>query len=209
VISTSVLVSAVAALVLVGGCSTRTPGSAVADPVATGPGSAAPGSSNNYGAPKVTTPLDTTRYQHTPCSTLTSPQQHALGITTPGKATDDSLGGICDWNLASGIAYTVGFNVRYAAGDARGIANAYEIGGADMTPLPDISGQPAVTEPSQNVDHGCTIYLGATDEIEYVVTVDEQLDIDPKTGARLPGGDACAAATQVAGYATTTMRSGS
>lgn len=208
VISTLAMTTAVVALVLVSGCSTSTAGSA--DPQGAPPpatttgattttGDSGPSSSaNTFGAPKVTTPLDTTRFQSTPCSVLTSAQQHGLGITAAGKITQDPAGAICNWDLDSGPVYTFGFDVKFADGDAKGLANAYEVGGSEMKALPDIGGQPAATQPSQNVNGNCTIWIGATDDIEYAV------DVAIPTGPA----DPCTVATRIATAATATMKSG-
>jgi hypothetical protein len=209
VISTLAMTTAVVALVLVSGCSTSTAGSAGPQgnpPPATTTGAAAPtgdngpssSSANTFGAPKVTTPLDTTKFQSTPCSVLTSAQQHSFGITAAGKTNPDPAGAICNWDLDSGPVYSFGFDVKFADGDAKGLANAYEVGGSEMKALPDIGGQPAVTQPSQNVNGDCTIWIGATDDIEYAV------DVAIPTGPD----DPCTVATQIATAATSTMKSG-
>ncbi|HEY3611852.1 MAG TPA: DUF3558 domain-containing protein [Pseudonocardiaceae bacterium] len=194
VIPTSALVIAT---VVLAGCATQTAGSAR-------PANHAPPttSSANFGAPKVTTPLDTTKYQANPCGTLTPAQLQALGITQPGKVTADPTGGFCDWSPQLDVVYTLGFNTTFEPGDAEGLANVYQIGGPNsITRLPDVHGQPAVTQPSQNTGGSCTIYLGATDVISYGIAV------------TIPGGqphfaDPCTVATQIADDATATMKSG-
>jgi hypothetical protein len=223
VIPTSALATAVFAVALVSGCSTSTAGSAAPDaPTAgadagstQGTGSADPSEGNaanagtgdnagtdgsGSGAPKVTTALDTTRFQSTPCSVLTTAQQQALGITKAGKPTPDPAGATCNWDLASPVAvYGFGFDVTFPAGQAKGLGNAYQAGGSQMKALPDIGGQPAVTQPSQNTGGNCTIWVGATDEIEYAATV------SIATGPH--ASDPCTVATRIATDATTTMRS--
>jgi hypothetical protein len=221
VIPTSALATAVVALALVSGCSTSTTGSPAPDATGTqGTGSADPsaenggnagdagnagddgtaGSNSGTGAPKVTTPLDTTRFQPTPCSVLTTAQQQALGITKAGKPTPDPAGATCNWDLTSPVAvYGFGFDVTFPAGQAKGLANAYQAGGAEMKALPDIGGQPAVTQPSENTGGNCTIWVGATDEVEYAATV--SIPTGPHAS------DPCTVATQIATDATTTMRS--
>ncbi len=188
----------VIATVVLAGCAAQTAGSA--QPADNAPPTT--GSANNFGAPKVTTPLDTTKYQANPCGTLTPAQLQALGITQPGKVTADPTGGFCDWSPQLDVVYTLGFNIEFQPGDAPGLANVYQIGGPNsIKRLPDVHGQPAVTQPSQNTGGSCTIYVGATDMISYGVAV------------TIPGGlphfaDPCTVATQIADDVTTTMKSG-
>jgi hypothetical protein len=195
VIPTSALVIAT---VVLAGCAAQTPGSA--QPANNAPPTTS--SADNFGAPKVTTPLDTTKYQANPCGTLTPAQLQALGVTQPGKVTPDPTGGFCDWSPQLDVVYTFGFNIKFEPGDAQGLANVYEIGGASsIKRLPDVHGQPAVTQPSQNTDGSCTIYLGATDVISYGATV----EIAPG----LPHfADPCTVALQIADDTTATMKSG-
>jgi hypothetical protein len=113
-----------------------------------------------FGAPAVTTRLDTTKYQADPCDTLTAGQLSALGITQPGKITPSDDGAICAWSPRYDVSYAVGFNTRFDPGAAAGLANAYQTAGpGSMTRLPDVHGQPAATQTSQNTDGSCTIYL--------------------------------------------------
>jgi hypothetical protein len=186
------------ATVVLAGCASQTPGSA--RPASNAP--PATSSANNFGAPKVTTPLDTTKYQANPCGTLTPAQLQALGITQPGKVTPDPTGALCDWSPQLDVVYTLGFNTTFQPGDAKGLANAYQLGGpSSMQRLPDVHGQPAVTQPSQNTDGSCIIYLGATDVISYGVAV--------TIAAGLPHfADPCTVAAQIADDVTATMKSG-
>jgi len=188
----------VIAMVVLAGCSTPTVGSA--RPAGNAPPTT--NSANNFGAPKVTTPLDTTKYQANPCATLTPAQLQALGIGQPGKVTPDPTGALCDWSPQLDISYTFGFNTSFEPGDAKGLANAYQLGGpSSMQRLPDVHGQPAVTQPSQNTDGSCTIYLGATDVISYAAAV--------VIAAGLPHfADPCTVAARIADDATATMKSG-
>jgi hypothetical protein len=152
-------------------------------------------------APKVTTPLATARFQTDPCATLTSAQRHALGITGAGTVEHSRLGDICDWSPRYDLTYALGFDVEFDAGAPVGLANAYDAAGPGaLVRLPDVHGQPAVTEPSQNTDGNCTIYLGATDRIEYVASV--------VIGHNEPRyRNPCSVARQIADDATATMKS--
>jgi hypothetical protein len=163
--------------------------------------SQSPDTANNYGAPKVATPLDTTKWQSNPCAALTPNQLAALGVTQQGKLTPDPTGGVCDWSPQLDAHYGLGFNAQFDPGEARGLANDYEFAQGTLRRLPDIEGQPAVTQPAQNTDGSCTIYVGATDTVDYVTTV--------LISTGLPHyDDPCSVATQVAEDATVTMRAG-
>jgi hypothetical protein len=206
----AVPVSAVVTAVALGlaGCSTTTTGTPSAEDAVTGTTgdgsdeSAAPGPGNGYGAPKVTTPLNITKWQASPCDTLTTAQQRALGITKQGTVDRSDLGNICDWSPAYDLTYALGFNIKFDPGSATGLANAYQAAGpGGMRRLPDVHGQPAATEPSQDTGGSCTIYLGATDQIEYAASV--------TIGDREPQyPNPCSVAQEIADDATATMKSG-
>jgi hypothetical protein len=184
---------------LVTGCASTVAGSA--RPVAGSP-SRSNDSANNYGAPKVTTPMDTRKYWPNPCSALTQAQLTALGVTQPTKIEPNPTGNICHFSPQLDVQYAIAFTMAFGPGEAKGLGNVYQIAsGNDLRRLPDIDGQPVVTQPSQNTEGECTFYLGATDDVSYGVSV--------SVGATLPHfDDPCTVAKQIAEYATTTMKSG-
>lgn len=198
--------------VLVAGCTAVTTGTAAPENNAVQntpqPGAqssnndATPGPVNNYGAPHVTTPLNTAKYQPDPCSALTPTQLTAIGIGVAGTVQQDEQGNVCHWDIADDTNYAFTFNLVFPAGEPLGLANAYQAAGPGaLTRLPDVHGQPAVTEPSQNTDGECAIYLGATDEVEYAVSV--------IIGPEQPHySDPCTVAQEIADDTTATMKSG-
>jgi hypothetical protein len=193
------------ATVVVVGASCASPTSGRAQPAADPPPpttSNTPRGDDNFGAPKVTTPLDTAKYQPNPCTTLTTAQQTALGITTPGTLAPGDEGAICSWSPKYDISYSFGFNLKFLPGEATGLANAYQTAGpGSMKRLPDVHGQPAATQPSQNTNGSCTIYLGATDVISYAAAV--------VIGTGEPHyADPCTIASALADATTATMKSG-
>ncbi len=171
---------------LVAGCTSSTGGSAQPQPGGDGPApttrAASPSSANdNYGAPA---------------------QLQALGITQPGKLTTDPKGNFCEWSSQLDVSYTFAFNTGFQPGDAKGLANIYEFATpGSMRRLPDIDGQVAVTQQSQNTNGSCTIYLGATDAVSYAV------DVEVEAG-QPHYNDPCTPAQQVAQAATATMKAG-
>lgn len=191
------LLTAVLGGFLVAGCQAILPGTAL-------PGSTAgaPTTSNDFGAPKVTTPLDTAKFQPDPCTALTQAQQQALGIAVAGHPQATAQGSICQWSPRYDAVYGFGFNVRFPQGEATGLANAYQNAGqGGMRRVPDVDGQPAAVDPSQDTGGLCAVYLGATDQVDYVATVSlgpDQPDYQ----------NPCSVAQQIAAAATATMKSG-
>lgn len=185
----------------VAGCASATPGTA--EPATSGHSGDrhTPDTGNDYGAPRVARSLDTTKWQANPCTALTTAQLATLGVGQAGTLTPDPSGGVCDWSPQLDVHYGLGFNTQFQPGEAKGLGNDYEFARGTLRRLPDIEGQPAITQPSQNTDGNCTIYIGATDDIDYVTTV--------IISAGLPHyDDPCSVAEQLATDATTTMRTG-
>jgi hypothetical protein len=170
--------------------------------------SAKPGPGNRYGAPKVTQPLDVTKYIEQPCSTLTTAQVHGLNLAKAGVPDQDAQGSTCTFSPKYDVVYDVAFNVHFDEGQPTGLANAYWYANGTaftknyMKRLPDIDGVPEVTEPIQNTDGGCYIYLGATDQISFATGVTVSSSAEPQYRM------ACSIAQQLAKDVTETMRSG-
>lgn len=124
-----------------------------------------------------------------------------IGITVTGYVASDPQGNICHWSPFPDTDYAFGFTTVFPDGQVHGLANAYEVAGpGEMRRLPDVDGQPAATEPDQNTDGNCTIYLGATDQIEYAATV--------LIGQGRPDySNPCSLAQQIADDTTATMKS--
>lgn len=190
------------AALFVAGCATGTAGRPTAAPPTGASASQPATNADTYGAPKVTSPLDTTKYQPNPCVALTSAQLRAIGIGVAGTVQQDTQGNVCHWAVAPDTNYAFAFDLAFPPGEPSGLANAYQAAGpGDLRRLPDVHGQPAVTEPSQNTGGNCTIYLGATDHVEYAVSV---LVGQGRPQYRNP----CSVAGQIADAVTATMKSG-
>jgi hypothetical protein len=194
------------AVVLVAGCSSGTTGSALPTGGATTPagvahtsGSSASGSAS-YGAPKVSTPMDTTKYQQNPCAALTSAQVASFGLAGPGtQATGTTVdntasGPTCSWFVGrtmtiAGIAFFTDYH------DSRGKGLGFDYSSGTPHRLADIQGQPAVLH--ERGQGTCQIDVGATDDVFYAAKVMGWTSSDP-----------CTEAEQVATAATATMKSG-
>jgi hypothetical protein len=199
--------TAVIALSLLGGCATPTPGipSAGGSPATSRPASHA-AAHNTYGAPRVSTPLDTTRFQSAPCSVATAAQVQAISLT-PDTGPIAPPPNACGWNLphnAFGMGIgtvTAGFVLRpLDHGDPLGLAGVYRYyqrSDSVITRLPDIDGQPAVVVvPIRQ----CDVWVGLTDDLAYHVHV----EIDDQTSTV----DSCVSAKAFAAVAIATMKSG-
>src|SRR5690242_512041 len=89
--------------VTVTGCTTISPGEAT--PATTSESSTAGSTSSSGdegdlpsdGAPKVKDPLDTTRFEQDPCSSLSTKQAQDLNLPTNGKQEEIPYGVGCEW----------------------------------------------------------------------------------------------------------------
>jgi hypothetical protein len=213
------LTTAATALLLVSGCSSNTPdaaGPTTGAPTPTGgtgsTSSASPsgsnggngggeGNSNLHGAPSIGSPMDTAKYQQSPCSALTSAQQQSLGFGQAGQNQPSQKGNVCIWNMSgSSGSYSVGFDDVASADDpAVGLADYYQHGTSGFTALPDIQGLPAIKVVKG--DGQCQIVIGASNSVAF----NGGVVLSPgNTGYR----DPCGEAMKIATAAASTMKSG-
>ena len=182
---------AVAAMVVLTGCSGGTTGGSGTTTGSAGPATTASGG----GAPKVTTPLDISRFSQNACGALTATQLTALGVKDKSpvsgtmKGISGALGPNCAWLTSTNGTITIGFST------STGLSYWYSGGGSPQR-LPDIDGQPAIlSSPASN--GGCDISVGASDTSFYDATVGSA------------GSDPCSLAQQVATAIAQTIKSGS
>jgi hypothetical protein len=203
--SAFIVLAGLAALLLAGGCSSPTTGTATAGTSSAPATSVAAPTSNTNGAPKVATPVDSTKYQSAPCSVVTPAQVQTLNIT-PRKGYVPA--NACGWDLPNnniGMSpggVTAGFVLHPMKPDEPlGLAGIYgyyhAIGSSPPSRLPDIQGQPAVMVKPTNK---CDVYVGLTDNLVFHVSV---LITDPQSTTV----DPCALAQNFAAAAMTTMKS--
>jgi hypothetical protein len=156
------------------------------------------------GAPKVTNPLDTSRYRQNPCQILTPAQLQELNLRPEGEQRQAPLGLACDWRNQE-----TGGNVhlQWTDQDPRGLSAIYGANKAGkykyFMELPEVEGYPAVaSDATDGRDLGdCSVQVGTSDEINFYVSV--QL-----SRANVGKKDPCAAAVQAAGMAVRTMKAG-
>lgn len=191
-----------------GGGSTGTPAPATATSVP-GSGSSAPssgsdGSRTEHGAPKVSSPLDASKYLTQPCAVLTSAQTQGLNQPKPGKPDLDSAvakasGPSCSWRNSDALD---GFTVGFLSGNKKGLDDTYR--GKERFDAyfeeTSVDGYPAVFNDTNDArDTGrCTITAGISDTQSFVVAL---------TGVA-KGQASCEQAKQVASLVIQTIKGG-
>lgn len=158
-----------------------------------------------YGAPKVTHPLNTTKYQQNPCSVVTAAQLQALGGYVTGKASTSSIGPACLWTNTNTVSsLQVGYYNHGAY--AIGLTGIYMIKDKQYSYFQptQIADYPAVvTDRAGN--HGdkgtCIVYVGVEDDLLVAFQVNLNEDAPNYTTA-------CSVAQQFANDGMQTMKSG-
>lgn len=150
-------------IALVAGCSSG------AGTTATTTGTASTGSTlPAAGAPKVTNPLDTTKYQQNPCSVLAPAQLQALGNHGAGKPRQGPPGPTCQWidpSSSDSLAvsfYTTPAQIRI------GLTGSYQNRSSFRLFQPtQVNGYPAVIASQTDTgQHGsCDVLVGTADDI--------------------------------------------
>lgn len=157
------------------------------------------------GAPEVEVPLDTTRFQQAPCSTLTAKQaEDELNLPPQGKPEEIALGKGCEWyNPDTRGQVRVGF----LTGNPRGLSGFYDANEQGkysyFTVLAPIEGYPAIASDVEDRRPmgRCIIDVGVTDKLAFDVVV--QL-----SRANIGQTEPCEMAAKVAGMALRTMKKG-
>ncbi|WP_329068611.1 DUF3558 domain-containing protein [Amycolatopsis sp. NBC_01480] len=177
-------------VVLVGGCSGSTPGTAnPAPPGVSQSGPSTSTGSQNVEAPKVSTPLTVDKFLADPCSMLTPTQLSTMQLSQP-KADSASSGIGCGWRFGDG--YTA-VSASFLTTVKDGLTNAYRQKGTgyykDGYFEPTVvSGFPAVlANTADRRDQGqVTMLVGLSDQTEMLVLIQGT-----------PGSNATTAATNV------------
>jgi hypothetical protein len=156
------------------------------------------------GAPAVTNPLDTTKYQQNPCSVLTAAQLQTLSINGPGKPNPGLIGPSCGWfdqSNFSSLDITFYTNPKVRIGLTGPYLNRKSF---QLFQPTQVNGYPAVI--ADRFGHGgkgdCEAFVGTADD----VLVDFHLLL---SSGEPHYTDACPVAQDAATAGVTTMRSGS
>ncbi|MBV9844416.1 MAG: DUF3558 family protein, partial [Kutzneria sp.] len=159
----------VSAVTLVAGCSAADGTPSPASPPSSSP---AGGDTTAQGAPKVKTPIDTTRFQAAPCTMLTTAQTQPFTITKPGDANagTSALGPGCSWsNAATGTGFTVEFITANPKGLSALYANKDIITkGGGYFEAATVQGYPAIFESSvdQRKEGTCGLDVAVSDALD-------------------------------------------
>lgn len=192
------------ALILASGCSDKQNGTATAVPTTGGntaptrePGSTTPSAPG--GAPKVTNPLDASKFLTQPCAVLSAAQLKTFNITTPGKSnTDSTTGPGCSWSNDD----LVGYNIGFLTINKNGLSDIYRAGKefweGYFEPT-EVDGYPAVFHDLTDgrPTGSCQIAVGISDTLAFRAVEQSSSDRGPK---------ACEGATAVAAAVIQTMK---
>lgn len=194
------IVAGTAALALLAGCdaSGGTTGTPTEAPQPTS-------GSNGAAAPKIQNPLDLAAFEADPCSTVTPAQVEAFGLTgITGRVNTSAPGPACAWvgsNTPAKMAPSVGIlpedtNLSTILPKKDTTYQVFE-------QLPDIQGYPSYIALSvdQRADGNCSVLTGVSDTKAILFTFQSE-EGSPKFS------DPCAAATEFADLAVTTIKAG-
>lgn len=211
------LVGLAAGLVIVvvvtaAGCSTSENGNPTAQPTTDvsvpdseeSSESSEPSEDDNYGAPRVDSPLDATGFLSQPCAVLSQAQLAEFSVTSPGIPTTtgavaENAGPFCTWHADPSLGSTIG--VGFVTGNKNGLSDTYR--GRDQFEHFEpttVDGYPAVfaNSPDLRSSGTCGITVGISDALAFNAT--EQ--------GRLDGQGSCDRARQVAQAALATLKVG-
>lgn len=161
--------------------------------------------SDSGGAPKVQNPLDVKAFEADPCSTVTAAQVQAFGLPgVTGRVNNTDLGAGCAW-LGSSTPARMAPAVAFLPEDTNistilpNKDTTYE----KFEQLPDIQGYPTYMAlvSDQRSGGGCSVLTGVSDKKAILFTFQSDKG-SPKYA------DPCAAATEFADLAITTIKAG-
>lgn len=186
-------------LALASGCTDKTNGTASPSGDSSAPPSPESSSATvpGPGVPKVETPLDVSRFQQSPCDSLTSAEsQELLGPdVVANPVVDDPAGPTCNWDVPA--VSQAGVGVTYFKKTQLGLTGIYQSKGTAypfFEPLDPIDGYPTVafgTVDERNTKGRCLLALGTSDTQQVNISVSlSEGNIGKK--------DPCAAAHDVA-----------
>ncbi len=195
---------AVASVLTLAGCTSEKPGTATPVPS----GSPSSSASSNPDVPKVSTPLDPSKYLSEPCTIVPASALSALKFTDPGTAQqrDEGLGAAgpsCGWQIRgvgqSMVVIIATGNRDRGAGGLAGLYTAHETGQFPfLEPAPEVEGYPAVyvDKRDRRPIGNCSLDVGIADDLVLAV----------HSGGYEGADDSCAAAQQVAAAIITTLK---
>ncbi len=196
------IVAGTAALALLAGCGTSgggttgTPTTTETQPTSGG---------NSAGAPKIQNPLDVKAFDADPCSTVTPAQVQAFGLPgVNGRVNSTEAGAACVWLGASTAAKMApGAGILREGTNLSTILPKKDVTYQVFEEQPAVQGYPAYLAlvADQRKDGGCDLLVGVSDERAMFFTF-SSFDGSPRYA------DPCAAVTEFANLAITTIKAG-
>ncbi|HWE89279.1 MAG TPA: DUF3558 domain-containing protein [Pseudonocardiaceae bacterium] len=125
------------------------------------------------GVPKVAHPLDASKFEAAPCSSVTASQLDALAVPSASRdAQQDVTGTGCVWSAGTGTAAN-GMYLTWDTSHTNGLGWVYQAGSTWTYWVPlTVNGYPAVQ--GGTVDNrqtgSCTIYVGVSDQLVFILT---------------------------------------
>jgi hypothetical protein len=166
--------------------------------------SATPSADAAPGVPKVTNPIDTTRFEKEPCAALTPDQLAQLAITTePRPDLDSKFGPGCEWNAYDEIGLTVGGVLLTVGSSLASLYKQHEQGQWPLFEPTDVAGYPGVKMDSLDAQPRgkCGVSVAVRDDLIYSL----QVSISSKSKDYE---DPCSPALKAAELAVSTMKAG-
>ncbi|MEU0530409.1 DUF3558 domain-containing protein [Amycolatopsis tolypomycina] len=165
---------------------------------------ASPSETSSGSVPKVSRPLDVSRFEKEPCAALVPGQLAEFGITRqPNSMPGDALGPSCTWNGLDEGGVTVGARLL-VGGSLAGLYKRHEQGGLPhFEPVADISGYPGVlTDLLDAQPQGkCSAEVAVSDDRLYSVQVTISRNSEDYANP-------CPVAKKAAEMAVSTMKAG-
>jgi hypothetical protein len=194
------IVAGTAALALLAGCGDS--GGTTGTPTA---GTQPTSAGNDAGAPKIQNPLDLKTFEANPCSTVTPAQVAAYGLPgVAGKVNTTAPGPTCGWpGLSTPAKMTPAVGILPEGTNLSTILPGAKSSYAVFETLPAIQGYPtylALTS-DQRSGGNCAVLTGVSDT-KAILTTFQSDKGSPKYA------DPCAAATEFADLAITTIKAG-
>lgn len=125
-----------------------------------------------HGAPKVSSPLKTDKFETDPCSVFTQEKLREYGVGQ-GEVNTDRLGKVCTWTTDEAGGIDLGWDTLEGRGITRFYLGNKNKAYAFFDVLPDIEGFPAVSFSTKDFrkDGICTVAVGVSDDRAFMLSL--------------------------------------
>lgn len=167
------------------------------------PSDSSSGADVTSNVPEVTDPIDTTAFEHAPCTVLTYTQLEELAISSEPEPSSQGLGPGCEWGDIFDDGITIEGAFITAGSSVAGLYRSHELGRYDYFKPVTIGGYPAAfSAPFDGRDKGgCSIAVGVQNKLLYSIGID-------LSSNRPNYSDPCSVLKRVAEMAVETMTQG-